>query len=201
MGLAADSARSYTGSVAFEEELKFAVPSLSWAKAKLRTLGSQLTHEPALEENWVLDDAAGTLRQEGCLLRVRRWGRRNTVTYKGPASFSGGVKRRREVELSVSDAGKALELFASLGFAVVFRYQKVREEWRVGLVTVALDHTPMGAFLELEGPADALRPLAQDLGLELREALAASYLELWRSHRIGHPSLPEDMLFPQGEPS
>lgn len=185
--------------MAFEEELKFAVPSLSWAKAKLRTVGSQVAHEPTLEENWVLDDSAGTLRKRGCLLRVRRWGRRNIVTYKGPVSFSGSVKSRREVEVLISDAEKALELFASLGFAVVFRYQKVREEWRVGPVIAALDHTPMGAFLELEGPADALRRLTVALGLDLADALAGSYIELWRSRRAADPSLPEDMIFPQGK--
>ncbi|MFN3412677.1 MAG: class IV adenylate cyclase [Thermoanaerobaculum sp.] len=178
-----------------EEELKFTVPSLVTLRARLLEFGWQPSKGPILEENWVLDDRKGNLRQRGCLLRVRRWGEQKTLTFKGPARFRRGVKEREELEVAVSDEQVVLSILASLGFAVAFRYQKLREELVAGVVKASLDSTPMGDFLELEGPGEEIRRTAAALGLVPEQALTGSYLELWQKFRAGHPELPEDMVF------
>jgi adenylate cyclase class 2 len=185
--------------MAREEELKFSVPSLQWARQKLSACGAQSQREACLEENWVLDDAKESLRMRGCLLRVRRWGQEQKITFKGPAHFAQGVKSREEVEVAVASAQEALQLLACLGFAVKFRYQKLREEYRLGKVVVALDQTPMGCFLELEGPREDILLLASQLELAVEQALSQSYLELWRQFRQLHPEQGEDMLLPLQE--
>ena len=43
------------------------------------------------------------------------------------------------------------DLLVRLGYRVVRRYEKVREEWQLGATMVALDHTPIGDFVEFEG--------------------------------------------------
>lgn len=155
-----------------------------------------LVHPRALEENWVVDDVEESIFRGGRLLRVRRWGEEALLTFKGRASFAGGVKRREETECRIDDPQALLAIFAELGLKVSRRYQKWREAWQLEGVEVALDETPMGAFVELEGPAARLRPLAATLGLDPAQALAASYSELWVQWCRTHPDAPRDMVFP-----
>jgi len=100
-----------------EQEIKIPVPSLPAVRRRLVERGGRLLHPVALEDNWVLDDAGRSLSTGGRLLRLRRFGGQATLTLKGEASFSGGVKSRVEVETEVSDAEQMLAILAGLGFA------------------------------------------------------------------------------------
>ncbi len=186
----------YTAWMAIEQEIKVPVGGLDETRRRLSAAGATLEQPLTFEENWVLDDAAGRLRASGRLLRVRRWGAAWTVTFKGPATFGGGVKSRQELESGVGDGASVLALLAALGFTPVRRYQKRRETWRLGRVVVCLDETPLGCFVELEGDADAVLAGSVTLGLDPAEAARGSYLDLWLAHRALHPDAPEDMVFP-----
>ena len=176
--------------------MKFRVASLAGMRERLREAGAARRAAASLEDNWVLDTPGRDLAGSGRLLRVRRWGGAAVLTYKGPASFADGVKSREEHEVGVADADGAMTLLAALGFTPVRRYQKRREVWSLGGVEVALDDTPMGAFVEVEGEAEELPGTARALGLDPKAALAGTYLDLWRRHREVHPEAPEDMVFP-----
>jgi hypothetical protein len=63
-------------------------------------------------------------------------------------------------------------------------------------VHVALDETPIGCFVELEGDDAALRALAPRLGLDPAHAVAGTYLDLWNEWRTRHPEAGPDMVFP-----
>ena len=178
-----------------EQEMKFRVPSLAEVGTRLRNIGGLRLSPGLLEDNRVLDSVDFSLAGSGRLLRLRRWGERTVLTYKGPATMVDGVKSREEHEVELDDADRALRLFAALGFRPVRRYQKRRETWRLGDVEVALDETPMGCFVEVEGEAALLPGAAEALGLDPATALAGTYLELWRRHRERHPGAPEDMVF------
>ncbi len=179
-----------------EEEIKLRVSSLVPVRARLKARGAVLLHPRAFEENWIVDDAAGSIFGGGRLLRLRRWGEESLVTFKGRATYEGGVKRRAETQCRISDPQALLDIFAQLGLTVTRRYQKWREAWQLGDVEVVLDETPMGPFVELEGPAAALHPLAESLHLDPAHALAGSYSELWVAWRARHPDAPADMVFP-----
>jgi len=179
-----------------EQEMKIPVPSLGLVRRRLVERGALLIHPLALEDNWVLDDAHRSLSGAGRLLRLRRFGGRATLTLKGEASFSGGVKSRVEVETELGNAEQGLGILAGLGFAPVRRYQKRRESFSLDRVIVALDETPMGAFVELEGQAEQLPAAALDLDLDPHAAALGTYLDLWSAYRTAHPGAPEDMLFP-----
>ena len=182
--------------MSIEREIKVPVRRLDPVRAALGELGADRLEPMTFEDNLVFDDAAHTLAGSGRLLRLRRWGAVATLTYKGPASFVDGVKHRQELETPVADFEATLAILAALGFVPLRRYQKRRELWDVDGVHVALDETPIGCFVELEGDDAALRSLAPRLGLDPAHAVAGTYLDLWNEWRSRHPEAGPDMVFP-----
>jgi adenylate cyclase class 2 len=181
--------------MALEHEIKVPVGSLAAVRDRLRAGAATLRHGETFEENWVLDDAEGSVAARGCLLRVRRWGGHSYLTFKGPARFAGAVKTREEIETTVGDPEIVLRALAALGFAPWRRYQKRRELWELSGVAVTLDATPMGAFVELEGPPATIPAVAASLGLDPADAVPGTYLHLWEEYRAAHPEAPADMVF------
>jgi adenylate cyclase class 2 len=105
------------------------------------------------------------------------------------------MKLREELETVVGDATLMLQILESLGFHVWFRYQKYREEFAFEDVIVAVDETPMGAFVELEGGEQGIAALAAALGCRPDDYLLESYRTLFVRHceARGLPAL--HMLF------
>jgi adenylate cyclase class 2 len=185
------------GDVSFESELKFPVADLDQVRVFLQRARAVVVQTMARETNLLLDTEDKRLRTTGCVLRLRRHGDRKILTFKGPASYRGAIKERPEHETEVADLDRAGEILQKLGFSVYMRYEKDREEWRLEDVSVVLDHTPMGAFVEIEGPPERLPEIADLLGLKIASAVRGSYASLWREHRQRHPelALPFDMVF------
>jgi len=179
-----------------ERELKFAGVELDALRQRLVELSAERVAAGSFEENWVFD-RDGEIEDSGCILRLRKDGRGASLTFKGPQSFEGRVRVRQEHETEVGDAEAARALLEGLGYAVVKRYQKVREEWRLGSVLIALDHTPIGDFAEFEG--EAADRVASRCGFEPEEAERRSYLRLYADHVGDHPDAPDDMVFPDRE--
>src|SRR6185295_19047478 len=152
-----------------EIEVKFPLTNRADLIHKLREIGATRLYAETFEDNIVLD-RRGELRTRGALLRVRKFGRYAIATYKGPALFESGVKSREEVQTGVESFELAIQLFDSLGFKPVFRYQKFREVWRVSEVEVVLDPTPIGDFFEIEGAVDTIRAVATQLGMNMDHA-------------------------------
>ena len=88
------------------------------------------------------------------------------VTYKGPATRDG-YKSREEIEFDVSDPDTFTLVLERLGYHPTFRYEKFRTQLRIagepGLITI--DETPIGVYLEIEGPQDWIDSTAARLGL------------------------------------
>ncbi|MEA2568089.1 MAG: adenylate cyclase, class 2 [Acidobacteriota bacterium] len=181
--------------MATEIEVKFALRERVELLRKLTELGGQRLYPETFEDNIVLD-RRGELRTKGALLRVRKFGRYSIATFKGPMSIEGGVKSREEVQTGVESFELAIQLFDSLGYKPVFRYQKFREVWRVREVEVVLDRTPIGDYFEIEGPLDVIRNVATELGMNMDHAIRQTYADLYRQARRTRADLPENMVFP-----
>jgi adenylate cyclase, class 2 len=180
-----------------EIEAKFRVEERPALEARLRALGAA---EGAREDevNLLLDDDALSLRACGQALRVRTVDGRGLLTFKGRASFDGGVKARLELESGVDAPEAVLALLDALGFRPRFRYEKRRTPWRFAEPArplVVIDETPLGLFAEIEGETDAVRALASELGVPESAFLRSSYWGLWLAAREEDPDLPEDMVF------
>jgi len=162
-----------------ERETKLRVEAAR-ARRRLEGVGARLVTKRHLEENWVLDTPSGRLEGEGRLLRLRRAAGTWLLTLKGPSRREGGHKLREESETEVGDGEVLLALFAALGYEVAWRYEKRRSLYRLGEVKAALDETPIGDFLELEGPAGATEEAARRLGYDAGGFLDLSYHDLWK---------------------
>ena len=175
-----------------ERELKFRGVELDKLRDRLLELEAERVGPGAFEDNWILD-RGDELLASGRILRLRTDGARARLTFKGPMTLEGNVKVREEREVGLENAEEARSLLANLGFQTVRRYQKVREEWQLGGVTIALDHTPIGDFAEFEG--DGAETVAKRCGFDPQKAERRSYLRLYEDHLKKHPDDPPEMVF------
>src|SRR5213083_1012351 len=178
------------------------------------------------EENVIFDTPQGGLAKHGQLLRIRtetpkvhgkskaaRSKQRVVATLKQPitrptgadaenASF-GPHKIREEIEVEVGDAGTLTKIFEGLGMSGWFRYEKYRttfrlpasKAWANGLL-IELDETPIGTFVELEGPAGAIDRAVEELGYSKRDYVLKNYLRLYMEDCRRKGEQPRHMLFP-----
>ncbi len=170
-----------------EVEVKISVASAPQLRALLKARGFRVLHPRVFERNIALDDAEGSVKARNLLLRVRSAGKIVTCTFKGREQ-PGIHKRREEREFRASDFDECLALFHGLGFEPSFRYEKYRTEFvregEPGHVT--LDETPIGVFMELEGPARWIDRTAKDLGFSRNDYILLSYgrlFEQWCAER------------------
>lgn len=176
----------------FEREVKFPGVELDKLRERLIELEAERKGPTAFEDNWILD-RDNELMKDGKILRLRTDSGRARLTFKGPMSLEGNLKVREEYEIDVENAEEATSLLRNLGYSVVRRYQKMREEWQLGSVTIALDHTPIGDFAEFEG--DRAEAVAKRCGFDPEKAERRSYLRLYEDYLKEHPDAPPEMVF------
>ena len=178
-----------------EIEIKLPAGDLAAVRARLRDGGASQKSDEHAEVDDLYDDRERRLSASGRALRLRRAAGRTILTYKGPARFQAGAKIREEREVGVDDPDEAAAILERLGFERRFRYEKRREEWMWEGCVIALDATPIGTFVEIEGDPAAIRQLVTRLGLDAAEAIPYSYAELYARRRKEQPSLPPDMVW------
>ena len=155
------------------------MPGPSAARALVGTIGATPSRPRHFEDNVLFDDAASSLAASGRVLRLRRTDAAAVVTYKGPRVAGTGVKSRPEVEVAVEDADAAQRVLESLGYRKVFRYQKYREAFRWRDAEIVVDETPIGTFLEVEGPIETIHAAAAALGRGPADYVTESYPALF----------------------
>jgi adenylate cyclase class 2 len=78
-----------------------------------------------------------------------------------------------------ADGEVLLFILERLGFEVWFRYQKYREEFGWQDAVIALDETPIGVFVEIEGSEGAITGMTAALGRSADDFIRASYRGLY----------------------
>ena len=176
------------------------------ARALIESRGYTLSSPRTLEADQLFDLSSGALQQSDRILRLRRTssaeeGQHAVVTYKGYASREV-YKSREEIEFDVSDPDAFALVLERLGYHPGFRYEKYRTKFKAygdpGLITI--DETPIGVYLELEGPQAWIDSTAAHLGFPPARFLTASYAGLYREHLEQHPDAPPNMAFGLGNP-
>ena len=181
-----------------ETEVKIRVPETGKITDRLSLLGFNVSARRVFEANTLYDTADGRLRSDKMLLRLREAGEKRVVTWKGPGE-PGRHKNRLELETSVGSLETMRDIFLRLGYEPSFRYEKYRTEFTQPNApegTVTLDETPIGTFVELEGPGDWIDQTAVQLGFAPTDYVLDSYGTLYQNYCREHGLQPKDMVFP-----
>src|SRR5207247_441760 len=179
------------------------------------------------EANVIFDTPQGGPAKHGQLLRIRTESpeahgkskkavprQRVILTFKQPATrlavaemegvSHGSYKVRDEIEVELAESGNLTRIFEGLGMSGWFRYEKYRttfrlpasKAWAKGLL-IELDETPIGTFVELEGPAGAIDRAVEELGYSKRDYVLKNYLRLYMEECRRRGEEPRHMLFPR----
>jgi len=162
-----------------EREIKLRFDDAERARIAILDTGATPLRGRRLQEDFLLDSADDDLRRQRCVLRVRVESGRSLLTFKGPVQPSL-VKVREEIETIVGDGILVVRILEQLGFHVWFHYQKYREEFARDDVIVALDETPVGTFVEIEGGERGIAEAAEALGRGPDDYLVDSYRRLYQ---------------------
>jgi len=177
-----------------EREIKLQFASADEARAAVLAVGCTPLLGRRLQEDALLDTEDELLRRRRCVLRVRVENGKSRVTFKGPVQ-SSDMKVREEQETLVGDGEVLLRVFKELGLHIWFRYEKYREEFAHEDVIVAIDETPVGVFIEIEGGESGIAATAEALGRTPPDYIVDSYRSLFLQRRERFGLKGADMLF------
>jgi len=178
----------------FEREIKLAYPSRDAAYAAVASLGAAPFRPRRLQSDTLFDDAQGALSARRAVLRVRRDGAQCAVTFKNPAEHPT-MKLREEFETGIVDPDVMAAILEQLGLTPWFRYEKYREEFALSDVVVAIDETPVGTFVELEGSELGIATAAAALGKGPADYVIDSYRTLFLRYCAERGLAATHMLF------
>lgn len=166
-------------SAGHELEVKFLLSRPGAFEDRLGVLGAQLLHPRVHEINLRFDTPDGALTSRAQVLRLRR-DHQTTLTYKGPGETQAGVRKRREIEFTISDYQAAQALLEALGYRVLLMYEKHRTTYAWQGVLIVLDEMPYGNFAEIEGPdPELIHTTSAHLGMAWEARLLDSYTMLF----------------------
>jgi len=164
-----------------EIEVKIRIDDPKAVREKVLGLGAVVARERHLEEDALFDFEPPALRPKRQALRLRRAGRRATLTFKGEPQKSRSFKVREEFETQVRDPRGLLKILKALGLRETFAYRKHRTVLRKSRLTIAIDETPVGSFIELEGERHEITRFARALGFKRADFITLSYVEMIES--------------------
>ena len=179
-----------------EREVKLRFESPEQARASILAAGATPLRSRRLQEDALLDTDDEELRRRQCVLRIRTEPGKSLMTFKGPVQ-PGTMKIREEYETVIGDGEVIQRVFEELGLHVWFRYEKYREEYAVEDATIAIDETPVGTFVEIEGGEEAILKMTVAIGRSPSDFILESYRGLFLRLREGMGLRSSDMIFQQ----
>ena len=149
-------------------------------KKRLKALNAK-KRPLVFEKNFIYDFADDSLFKSGRLLRLRFVGKKCLMTLKEPipGTEKSKFKSKKETEslMPYSDGEKTRKLFERSGLLQKWRYDKKREGYELGKISIDIDTLPaIGTFVEVEAKSGKeLSAGLRKLGLENEKLSKESY--------------------------
>ena len=165
-----------------EIEVKFHLTNRSVLRARLIAQGATALGK-TFETNRRYDDQRGGLLARQCLLRLRQ-DQRARLTFKRPRpEGQGEYKVYDEFEVIVEDFECMHQILGAIGLECIQIYEKRREVFRLQGALICIDQLPIGDFVEIEGPPEAIRAVADQLQLPWDRRILTNYLHIFETIR------------------
>lgn len=161
-----------------EIEVKIRIEDPQAVREKIVALGAVVLRDRHVEKNILFDFESGALHAGRRALRLRTAGKRGTLTFKGEPKRSRSFKVREEYETQVRDPRELRKILKSLGLREAFAYSKRRTVLRKSRLTICIDETTVGNFLELEGERHEIVRFARALGFKRADFITSGYVEM-----------------------
>ena len=175
--------------MALETEVKISITleDLDRVRARLTQLGAHCLSPRSEEKNLLFDFTDRNLETCGCAVRLRTYGEKTTLTFKGEIQEDPRFKKRQELETSVDDPQAIIKVLEALGMHICFEYSKIREVYTLSVdqdqAEICLDETPVGTFVEIEGSENTFEALASQLGWTPDLFIRRNYVEMYLEAR------------------
>lgn len=169
-----------------EIEVKIRIDDPKAVREKMLALGAVVARERHLESNSLFDFDPAILRPGHRTLRLRTAGQRATLTFKGEPQKSRSFKVREEFETQVRNPKEMRTILKALGLKETFAYRKHRTVLRKSRLTITIDETPVGNFVELEGERHEITRFARKLGFTRKDFITRSYAAMIRDRDETH---------------
>lgn len=183
----------------FEREIKLRFDSPQAARTAVIALGAALARPRRLQLDALFDTASRELSARAQILRVRVEAGHSFITFKRPVN-SALVKIREEIETAIDDGARMIAILESAGFHAWFRYEKYREEFILPGIVIAIDETPVGTFVEIEGSEGEIVETALGLGRQSADFILDSYRTLYVRDCESRGVAVTHMVFAAGAP-
>ena len=183
-----------SSSAPLEREIKLRFESPEAARAAVLATSARPLRPRRLQSDVLFDTEQRTLSARGEVLRVRIEDGHNYVTFKSPAEHPT-LKLREELETGVENGERLVAIFLRLGYRIWFRYEKYREEFALDEVIIAVDETPVGSFVEIEGSDRGIIAAVAALGRGPSDFIIDSYRTLFVRHCDERGIPAGDMVF------
>lgn len=179
-----------------EIEAKFPVKDLQRVRELLAFHRAELLMDKSYEHNILLDTSTNDLLAENARLRLRKEGSESILTYKRSQKNENGIAYREEIETRIDHFENTRLIFNRLGFLTFFEYEKYRSTYRLAETMVMLDETPIGFYLEIEGPDEVtIHHTASLLEIDWDQRTDKSYLQVFQEWAAENGYTGRDMLF------
>jgi len=179
-----------------EIEAKFPVKDLRKIQELLEFHQAELLMDKSYEHNILLDTPTNELLAENARLRLRKEGSESILTYKRTRKNENNIAYREEIETRVDHFENTRLILNRLGFLTFFEYEKYRSTYRLGATTIMLDETPIGFYLEIEGPdEETIHRTASLLEIDWNQRTDKSYLQVFQEWAAENGYTGRDMLF------
>jgi predicted adenylyl cyclase CyaB len=161
-----------------EIEVKIQIDDVADIREKLLAHGATLEKERHSHEDTFYDRPSLELKKKRSALRVRKIKKKTFLTFKGPEQKSRKFKIREEYETEVKNEKHLRKILKSLGLQPVFQYKKFRTVFRKKKLTICVDETQVGNFLELEGQQSEIVKFAHTLNFSKKDFIKLDYVQL-----------------------
>jgi len=183
-----------------EIEVKFKITSEKAIVKALKALGARFKGR-AEEKDVYYRPPVGS--RGASAVRLRSAGKKSTFTVKKvpKGALSRNFKIRDEFETDIENKKAFQEILKILKFNPAFRKEKCRLLYEWNRLKISVDKLPfIGVYLEIEGDRKRIRKAAKMLGLEMKNAITSTYMELFARYKRLNKKQGLELVFGRNKP-